>query len=145
MTTLGELSRRVAELRSRLTVIESLARYTSQNYLSAEVGRVPAEMRFTTEDGGHVPEAHVVLATEALEELANTLRTELFTLESRGIQVDEDRAPEEAPEETTEEDPQEADDEDPEEAEVTPVVQQLEKRTDGKGTASKNQARAASR
>jgi len=86
-TTLGELSRRVSELRSRIAVIEGLVRYTATNYLSGSGGHISAEMRFSLEGGSWVPEEHVVLASEELEELVAGLRVELSTLESMNIDV----------------------------------------------------------
>lgn len=100
-TTLGELSRRISELRSRVAVIESLIRYTAANYLSGSGGHISAEMRFALDGGSWVPEEHILLATEELEGVVAALRIELSTLESMSIEVPEPEAEEldEAPDE----------------------------------------------
>lgn len=81
--TVGQISDKISELRSKIAIQEGVALYLEANYKSSDAGS--SEMHFTRNDHARVPEAHIDRYVEDTVEVLDTLRAELLQWESMPV------------------------------------------------------------
>jgi hypothetical protein len=103
MPTVGQITDKISELKSKIAIKESLITYVQSNYMSSDAGS--PEMTFQREDYATVPEVHISrFVDEAVDEVGQ-LRAELEQWQSLDVPLPTDEAvgaeqPEEPPTKT---------------------------------------------
>lgn len=87
--TVGKITEKLSELKSRLAIIEGLVLYLATNYRTSADGMIPPEMHFTRVDGGHVSEPHIESFSADLVETLDQLRIEIQHWEDLEVPGDE--------------------------------------------------------
>ena len=82
--TVGQISDKISELRSKIAIQEGVALYLEANFKSSDAGN--SEMHFTRNDHARVPEAHIDRYIEDAAEHLSVLRAELHQWESMPVQ-----------------------------------------------------------
>jgi hypothetical protein len=83
MLTVGQITDKISEIRSKIAVYEGTVLHLKANYKSTDAG--PAEMHFTRSDGAIVPEEHIDRFIDDTVFVVDGLRAELSQWENLSV------------------------------------------------------------